>query len=212
MARYIGPKCRLCRREGMQLFLKGERCHTVKCAIARRGDNYPPGGRMMKRGRGGSDYGSQLREKQRLKRLFGMLERQFRLAFARAQRSRGNTGATLLQVAERRLDNIVRISGFGHGPASARQIVAHGWVLVNNRKVDRPSYMVRAGDVVTFTPRENARKVLADILQSSKAYQQVPSWLERNEEAMTVKVQQLPTREEFPFKIQEQLIVEGASK
>ncbi len=166
---------------------------------------------MMKRGRG-SDYGSQMREKQRLKRMFGMLERQFRLAFGRAQRSRGNTGATLLQVAERRLDNVVRASGFGYGPASARQIVVHGWVLVNGKKVDRPSYMVRAGDVVSFTTRENARKALGQILDTSKAYQQVPSWLERSEDAMTVKVLQLPTREEFPFKIQEQLIVEGASK
>jgi small subunit ribosomal protein S4 len=139
MARNIGPKCRLCRREGMKLFLKGERCHTVKCAIAKRGDNYPPGGRMTKRGRG-SEYGAQLREKQRLKRMYGMLERQFRLAFSRAQMKRGNTGAALLQVVERRLDNVVRQGGFGLGPASARQIVVHGMVQVNGRKVDRPSF------------------------------------------------------------------------
>jgi small subunit ribosomal protein S4 len=211
MARNIGPKCRLCRREGMKLFLKGERCHTVKCAIAKRGDNYPPGGRMMKRGRG-SEYGAQLRERQRLKRIYGMLERQFRLAFGRAQMKRGNTGAALLQIVERRLDNVVRQGGFGLGPASARQIVVHGMVLVNGRKVDRPSYLVRAGDVVTFTTKEKGRKFIAEVLEKTKAFQQPPSWIERNEEAMSLKVLQLPTREEFPFQIREQLIVEGASK
>jgi small subunit ribosomal protein S4 len=211
MARNIGPKCRLCRREGMKLFLKGERCHTVKCAIAKRGDNYPPGGRMMKRGRG-SEYGAQMREKQRLKRMYGMLERQFRLAFSRAQMKRGNTGAALLQVVERRLDNVVRQGGFGLGPASARQIIVHGMVLVNGRKVDRPSYLVRAGDVVTFTGKEKPRKFIGEVLEKTKAFQQPPSWLERNEEAMSLKVLQLPTREEFPFQIREQLIVEGASK
>ena len=134
MARNIGPKCRLCRREGMKLFLKGERCHTVKCAIAKRGDNYPPGGRMMKRGRG-SEYGAQLRERQRLKRMYGMLERQFRVAFARAQTKRGNTGAALLQIVERRLDNVVRQGGFGLGPASARQIIVHGMPQAHDQPV-----------------------------------------------------------------------------
>jgi small subunit ribosomal protein S4 len=211
MARNIGPKCRLCRREGMKLFLKGERCHTVKCAIAKRGDNYPPGGRMMKRGRG-SEYGAQLRERQRLKRMYGMLERQFRVAFARAQTKRGNTGAALLQIVERRLDNVVRQGGFGLGPASARQIIVHGMVIVNGRKVDRPSYLVRPGDVVTFTTKENPRKFLAQVLEKTKAFQNPPSWIERNEETFSLKVLQLPAREEFPFQIREQLIVEGASK
>jgi small subunit ribosomal protein S4 len=211
MARNIGPKCRLCRREGMKLFLKGERCHTVKCAIAKRGDNYPPGGRMMKRGRG-SEYGAQLRERQRLKRMYGMLERQFRVAFARAQMKRGNTGAALLQIVERRLDNVVRQGGFGLGPASARQIIVHGMVIVNGRKVDRPSYLVRPGDVVTFTAKESPRKFLASVLEKTKAFQNPPSWIERNEDAFALKVLQLPSREEFPFQIREQLIVEGASK
>jgi small subunit ribosomal protein S4 len=211
MARNIGPKCRLCRREGMKLFLKGERCHTVKCAIAKRGDNYPPGGRMMKRGRG-SEYGAQLRERQRLKRIYGMLERQFRLAFGRAQMKRGNTGAALLQIVERRLDNVVRQGGFGLGPASARQIVVHGMVLVNGKKVDRPSYLVRPGDVVTFKTKEKPRQFLAQVLEKTKVFQQPPSWIERNEESFSLKVLQLPSREEFPFQIREQLIVEGASK
>jgi small subunit ribosomal protein S4 len=211
MARNIGPKCRLCRREGMKLFLKGERCHTVKCAIAKRGDNYPPGGRMMKRGRG-SEYGAQLRERQRLKRIYGMLERQFRLAFGRAQMKRGNTGAALLQIVERRLDNVVRQGGFGLGPASSRQIVVHGMVRVNGRKVDRPSYLVRPGDVVTFSTKEKPRQFLAQVLEKTKPFQQPPSWIERNEESFSLKVLQLPSREEFPFQIREQLIVEGASK
>ena len=212
MARNIGPKCRLCRREGMKLFLKGERCHTVKCAIAKRGDNYPPGGRMMKRGRG-SEYGAQLRERQRLKRIYGMLERQFRLAFGRAQMKRGNTGAALLQIVERRLDNVVRQGGFGLGPASARQIIVHGMVLVNGRKVDRPSYLVRPGDVVTFTTKEKPRQVpRARCSRRPRPSSSRPSWIERNEESFSLKVLQLPSREEFPFQIREQLIVEGASK
>lgn len=152
MARYIGPKCRLCRREGMKLFLKGERCHTAKCAIAKRGDAFPPGGRAIKRGRV-SEYGNQLREKQRLKRYFGLLDRQFRGVFVRAVKDRGNTGTALLNIIERRLDNVVRQSGFSLGPASARQLVAHGLVKVNGHKVDRPSYSVKAGDVISFTSR-----------------------------------------------------------
>lgn len=211
MARYLGPKCRLCRREGMKLFLKGERCHTVKCAIQRRGDVAAPGGRMFKRGRS-SEYGAQLREKQRLKRMFGLMERQFRVVFERAQRRRGNTGSALVEFVGRRLDAVVRASGFGFGPASARQIVAHGLVRVNGRKVDIPSYMVRAGDVVSFTTKEKPRKMLASVLERTKAYQAPPGWLERDETAMTVKVLQAPARDEFPFVIRERLIVEGLSK
>jgi small subunit ribosomal protein S4 len=211
MARYIGPKCRLCRREGMKLFLKGERCHTVKCAIQRRGDAAAPGGRLFKRGRG-SEYGAQLREKQRLKRMYGLLERQFRTVFERAQRRRGNTGSALVEFVGRRLDAVVRASGFGFGPASARQIVAHGLVRVNGRKVDIPSYMVRPGDVVSFTGKEKPRKMLASVLERTKAYQTPPGWLERDEAALTVKVLQAPARDEFPFVIRERLIVEGLSK
>jgi small subunit ribosomal protein S4 len=211
MARYIGPKCRLCRREGMKLFLKGERCHTVKCAIQKRGDAAAPGGRMFKRGRG-SEYGSQLREKQRLKRMYGLLERQFRVIFERAQRRRGNTGSALVEMVARRLDAVVRASGFGFGPSSARQIVAHGLVRVNGRKVDIPSFTVRPGDVVSFTPKEKPRKMLAGLLERTKAYQTPPGWLERDEQNMTVKVLQAPARDEFPFVIREQVIVEGLSK
>jgi small subunit ribosomal protein S4 len=195
----------------MKLFLKGERCHTVKCAIQKRGDGAAPGGRMFKRGRG-SEYGSQLREKQRLKRMFGLLERQFRTVFDRAERSRGNTGTALIELVSRRLDAVVRASGFGFGPASARQIVAHGLVRVNGRKTDIPSFTVRPGDVVSFTDREKPRKLLAAVLERTKAYQTPPGWLERDESAMTVKVLQAPARDEFPFVVREQLVVEGLSK
>lgn len=212
MARYIGPKCRLCRREGMKLFLKGERCHSMKCAITRRGANYPPGMQGFKRPKKPSDYGMQLREKQRLKRMFGILDRQFRRTFTTAQRDKGNTGTTLLQLVVRRLDHVVRSAGFGHGPASARQIVAHGLVRLNGRRVDRPSILVKPGDVVTFTAKEKPRALLAKVLESTKAYQQVPAWLERDETNLTIKVLNLPSREEFPFEIRERLIVEGSSK
>ncbi|HYC76689.1 MAG TPA: 30S ribosomal protein S4, partial [Planctomycetota bacterium] len=164
-----------------------------------------------KRGRG-SEYGAQLREKQRLKRMFGLMERQFRVVFDRAQRRKGNTGQALVEFVGRRLDAVVRVSGFGLGPASARQLVAHGLVRVNGRKVDIPSYTVRPGDVVSFTEKEKPRKLLASILERSKAYQTPPGWLERDEQALTVKVLQPPARDEFPFVIREQLIVEGLSK
>lgn len=212
MARYTGPKCRLCRREGMKLFLKGERCHTMKCAIAKRGANYPPGMQGWKRPRKPSEYGLQLREKQRLKRMFGILERQFRRNFSMAQRTRGNTGEALIQIVGRRLDNVVRAAGFGHGPNSARQIVSHGLARLNGRRVDVPSIMVKIGDVITFTEKEKPRAMVKSVLENSKAYQQVPGWLERDEEKLSVKVLNLPTREEFPFEIREQLIVEGCSK
>jgi small subunit ribosomal protein S4 len=212
MAVYTGPKCRLCRREGMKLFLKGERCHTNKCAITKRGDNYPPGMQGWKRPRKPSEYGMQLREKQRLKRMYGLLERQFRRMFTNAQKQRGNTGVALLQLMERRLDNVVRAAGFALGPSSARQIVTHGLVHLNGRKVDVPSMLVKTGDVVTIAPRERTQKYLKGILEASKSFHNCPGWLERDEERMTIKVLNLPTREEFPFQIREQLIVEGCSK
>ena len=212
MALYNGPKCRLCRREGMKLFLKGERCHSAKCAITRRGDNYPPGMHGWKRAKKPSDYGSQLREKQRLKRMFGLLERQFRRMFSIAQRTRGNTGVALLQLMERRLDNVVRAAGFGYGPSSARQIVSHRVLHLNGKPVDVPSILVRAGDVITVAPRDKSKEFIKRVLESTKTYQEVPGWLERDETNLSIKVLNLPTREEFPFQVREQLIVEGLSK
>ncbi len=212
MARNIGPKCRLCRREGIKLFLKGERCHGVKCAIARRGDSQVPGTQGTKRAKKSSEYGLQLREKQRLKRMAGLLERQFRVVFARAQRQRGNTGTVLIDLVQRRLDHAVRMSGFGYGPASSRQLIVHGLVYLNGRRADRPSMMINAGDVITFTQREKGRELIKKILENTKAYQEVPGWLERDETNLAVKILNLPTRDEYPFEIRAQLIVEGASK
>ena len=212
MAVYTGPKCRLCRREGMKLYLKGERCHTNKCAITKRGDNYPPGMQGWKRPRKPSEYGMQLREKQRLKRMYGLLERQFRRMFSLAQKTRGNTGEVLLQLMDRRLDNVVRASGLAYGPASARQMVTHGLVYVNGRKVNVPSILVKTGDVVSVHPRERTQSLVKGIVESAKVYQSVPGWLERDDGNLTVKVLNLPTREEFPLQIREQLIVEGCSK
>ncbi len=212
MARNIGPKCRLCRREGIKLFLKGGRCHGAKCAISRRGDTQPPGIQGTKRAKKMSEYGMQLREKQRLKRMAGLLERQFRVVFARAQRQRGNTGTVLIDLVQRRLDHVLRVAGFGHGPASSRQIIVHGLVMLNGHRADRPSMLVNAGDVITFTQREKARTLIKNVLETTKGYQQVPGWLERDETNLAVKVLNLPARDEYPFDIRAQLIVEGASK
>jgi small subunit ribosomal protein S4 len=196
----------------MKLFLKGERCHTAKCAIAKRGENYPPGVHTWRKGRV-SEYGRQLREKQRLKRIYGLYERQFRTVYAEANRSTGNTGESLLKLVERRLDNVVRAVGFGLGPASARQLVAHGHVVVNGKKVDRPSFVVKLNDVVGISKKERARKLAAANLERSKAFiEKIPAWLELNQETLEAKVLALPTREEFPYQIQEQLIVEGCAK
>ncbi|MEZ6196008.1 MAG: 30S ribosomal protein S4 [Planctomycetota bacterium] len=210
MARNTGPKCRLCRREGMKLMLKGERCHTVKCAVERRGT--PPGIHTWSRQRK-SSYGLQLREKQRLKRIYGVMERQFRNYFKRAQQKKGNTGANLVREVEIRLDNVVRAAGLAYGPASARQLVAHGHVYVNGRRTNRPSAQVKAGDVITITEREKVRKNLLAIAEGTKAYVvETPEWLEVDREKLTAKVLSLPTREQFPYPINPLLIVEGMSK
>jgi len=196
----------------MKLYLKGERCHTNKCAITKRGDNYPPGMQGWKRPRKPSQYGLQLREKQRLKRMYGVLERQFRRTFSIAQNLRGNTGELTLQLMERRLDNVVRASGLAYGISAARQMVTHGLVQLNGRKVDVPSIMVKIGDVISVHGRERTQKWARGVVEATQAYQPVPGWLERDDEKLTVKVLNLPTREEFPLQIREQLIVEGCSK
>ncbi len=208
MARYIGPVCRLCRREGMKLFLKGERCYTEKCAIEKR--NVPPGqhGRARKAKMAG--YGVQLREKQRVKRIYGVLEDQFRRYFEMADRTRGITGETLLQLLERRLDNAVYRLGFATSRPQARQLVRHGHFLVNGHKVDIPSYSLKVGDVVAV--REGSRKH-ASILHAIEEVKGrgVPEWLASAGE-MAGKVVSVPTREQINLPVQEQLIVELYSK
>jgi small subunit ribosomal protein S4 len=209
MAVYHDAKCRLCRREGMKLFLKGTRCNTDKCAMERRG--YAPGehgkGRRIKE----TNYGTQLREKQKARRIYGILERQFRLYFAKAAASKGVTGETLLQLLECRLDNVVYRLGLAPNRASARQLVRHGHIQVNGRKVDIPSYLVQVGDELAL--REKSRKlvVVQNSLEARKG-QSAPEWLELNTEKMSGRVLNIPLRASIPVPVNEQLIVELYSK
>ena len=208
MARYTGAVCRLCRREGLKLFLKGERCYTDKCSIERR--NYPPGEHGQARPKF-SEYAVQLREKQKLRRMYGLLEGQFRRYFEMADRAKGVTGETLLQLLERRLDNIAYRLGFATSRAEARQLVRHGHFLVNGRKTNIPSFLVRAGDTVGL--REKSRQI-ARIKESLELAQRrgVAEWLEVNSVAFTGTVKALPTRADLTMPINEKLVVELYSK
>lgn len=210
MARYLGPVCRLCRREGMKLFLKGERCHSEKCAIEKR--NIPPGQHGRDRRPKLMGYGLQLREKQRARRVYGVLERQFRNYFEKAAKMKGITGETLLSMLERRLDNVVYRMGFGTSRAQSRQLVRHGHIQVNGRKVNIPSFEVKPGDVIEV--REKSRKnptILA--ARDATAHQPVPSWLEVDREALRGRVIGAPRRDELvQIQLNEQLIVELYSK
>ena len=208
MGRYTEAVCRHCRREGLKLFLKGERCYTDKCAIERR--NYPPGEHGQARPKF-SEYSIQLREKQKLRRMYGVLEGQFRRYFAMADRARGVTGETLLQLLERRLDNIVYRLGFATSRSEARQLVGHGHFQVNGRKVDRPSFLVRAGDAISV--RERSRKVtrIQEALELAQR-RGVPDWLEVSAEAFSGTVKALPTRADLTMPINEKLVVELYSK
>jgi small subunit ribosomal protein S4 len=208
VARYRASVCRLCRREGLKLFLKGERCYTDKCAIERR--NYPPGEHGQGRVKF-SEYSLQLREKQKLKRTYRLLESQFRRLFERADRSKGITGETLLILLERRLDNMIYRLGFANSRAEARQLVRHGHFLVNDRKVDIPSALVKAGDVVTV--RERSRKVvrIQEALELSQR-RGVPEWLEVDRPNFTGKIRALPARADLTMPINEKLVVELYSK
>jgi small subunit ribosomal protein S4 len=211
LARYTGSVCRLCRREGMKLFLKGDRCFTEKCAIEKR--NYAPGqhgkgARIKKQVQG---YGLQLREKQKTKRVYGMLEGQFALTFDRASQEKGVVGETLLSKLERRLDNVVYRLGFGGSRAQARQLVRHGHVRVNDKKLDIPSFQVRQGDQVSLAPRASKNALVAQSVEAVKG-RGVPKWLELDAASMKGKVLSMPARDDVNFPIQEQLIVELYSK
>jgi len=208
LARYTGPSCRLCRRENVELSLKGERCFTDKCALKRR--NYPPGqhgqGRIKV-----SDYGLQLREKQKVRRIYGILEKQFRGYFEKADRMKGVTGENLLFLLETRLDNVVYRLGFASSRGEARILVRHGHFVVNGRKVNIPSFHVKAGSVIEL--REKSRKI-ASINDSLTAVVRrgIPQWLELEKDAFRGTVKSVPTREDVTTPIQEQLIVELYSK
>src|SRR5215813_11885700 len=201
LARYTDSVCRLCRREGLELFLKGERCYTDKCAIERR--NYPPGEHGQGRSKF-SEYAIQLREKQKVKRMYGLMERQFRRYFHLAEAAKGITGETLLLLLEQRLDNMVYRMGFATSRAEARQLVRHGHFLVDGRKVDIPSYLLRPGQVVSV--RERSRTVARIVEAMAQAERRgVPDWLEVEREAFTARVKALPTRNDLTMPINEKL-------
>ncbi|KRW91224.1 30S ribosomal protein S4 [Alicyclobacillus tengchongensis] len=208
MARYTGPVCRLCRREGIKLYLKGERCFSEKCAIDKR--PYAPGQHGQGRKRN-SEYGSQLREKQKARRYYGVLESQFERYYEEAARRRGVTGETLLSLLESRLDNVVYRLGFAASRAEARQIVRHGHIEVNGRRVDIPSFLVREGDVVAVREksRDNGRiKELVEVIGNRT----IPAWLQLDAEKLSGKVLRKPEREEIDTPVAEQMIVEYYSR
>jgi small subunit ribosomal protein S4 len=210
LARYIGPVCRQCRREGMKLYLKGERCHSEKCAIEKR--NFIPGQHGKDRAKKIVGYGLQLREKQKVRRVYGVLERQFRNAFEKAALQKGITGENLMQNLERRLDSVIYRMGFGTSRAQARQVVRHGHINVNGRKCNIPSALVNVGDEITV--RESSKNN-ATILSArdATAHAPAPNWIEVDREGLKGRVQSLPKREDLvQIQLNEQLIVELYSK
>ncbi len=208
MARYRESVCRLCRREGMKLFLKGDRCFTNKCAVERR--NFPPGQHGKRRSKI-LGYGIQLREKQKVKRFYGVLEGQFRLTFEKAERMRGVTGENLLSLLERRLDNVVHRLGFSGSRPQARQLVRHGHVRVNGRKVNVPSMIVPQGAVVSIKEKSRTNPLIASAVETAKG-RGIPAWLELDAAQFQGKVVALPKREDVSIPISEKLIVELYSK
>ena len=208
MARYTGPVCRLCRREGVKLFLKGDRCYSSKCGFERR--SYPPGEHGQKRAKL-TGYGLQLREKQKLKRIYGMSENQFRRYFEKADKMKGITGDSLIILLERRLDNIVYRMGFARTRREARIFVRHNHVLVNGRKVNIPSFLVKEGDIVEVKEKTKESEFMKDILASTQR-RSIPEYLEVDREALKGTIKRLPSREEIILPVNEQLIVELYSK
>jgi small subunit ribosomal protein S4 len=208
LARYIGSKCRLCRREGEKLFLKGEKCYTSKCAIENR--PFPPGQHGQRRTRL-SDYARQLREKQKLRRIYGVLEKQFHLYYKEADRLKGSTGENLLQLLESRLDNVVYRMGFGVSRTESRQLVRHNAITVNGKKVNIPSYIVKAGDVVAVSEKAKEQLRIKAAVELSQQ-RGLPEWLEVDGKKLEGVFKAMPERSELPAEIQEQLVVELYSK
>ncbi len=209
MARYTDPVCRLCRREGMKLYLKGERCYTDKCAIERR--NYPPGQHGQGRRRKVSEYAVQLREKQRLRRMYGLLEKQFRRYFDFAERDKGVTGEVLLNYLERRLDNMVFRLGMASSRAEARQMIRHRHFQVNGKRVDIPSYLTKAGDEITIREKSRDKDVFKRAAEIASK-RGVVEWLELDVAALKGRILRLPERDELTMPINERLVVELYSK
>jgi small subunit ribosomal protein S4 len=208
MAVYNGPVCRLCRRDGVKLFLKGERCYTSKCAIEKR--KYPPG-QHGQRQRKLADYGIQLREKQKIKRIYRILERQFRNYFKEAVRRKGVTGTILLQLLEQRLDNVVYRLGFGLSRRQARQLVNHGHFAVNGRRVNIPSYQLRPGDRVEVVAGSKEAGAIVEAVRSTGG-RRTPEWLEVDPTALTGRLVAIPTREQIDTQVNEALVVEFYSR
>ncbi|MCJ7618626.1 MAG: 30S ribosomal protein S4 [Anaerolineae bacterium] len=211
MARHTGPVCKLCRREGEKLFLKGDRCFTAKCAFEKR--SYPPGmhGRRARFRRKTTDFGTQLREKQKARRIYGVLERQFRRYFGEAERRKGVTGTHLLQILESRLDTIVYRSGFASSRAQARQLVRHGHFDVNGRKTDIPSFLVKPGDEIAVRAKSMSNEYFKNVGQEME-HRFVPEWLSVDINTMSGRVLALPTRGEIEAPLREQLITEYYSR
>ena len=208
MSRYKDEQCRICRREGQKLFLKGSRCYSDKCSVTRR--NYAPG----EHGQGKkklSEYGTQLREKQKTKSFYGVQERQFRKYFEMAETKKGITGEVLLQILESRLDNVVYRAGFGTSRAQARQLVNHGHFDVNGKKTDIASYLVKPGDIITVRENKKDSKTLKENIEINSS-KPVPEWLDKNSEKLEVKVLRLASREDVDLPVEEHLIVELYSK
>lgn len=207
MAVYHGPRCRQCRREGMKLMLKGERCKTEKCAVERR--PYPPGARQTKRRRQATEYNMQLREKQKIRRIYGVLEKQFARYFDKASHSSGVTGETLLQLLEMRLDNIIYRLGLAPSRSSARQLVLHNHFRINSKKVNIPSYQIKPGDVIVV--REKSKNLEA-IHNALKSLRDTPEWLVIDKVKLEGSVISVPERAAIPIDAQEQLVVELYSR
>ncbi len=207
MARYIEPSCRLCRREGQKLFLKGQRCYSSKCAIAKRGTTPGQHGASQTR-RKQSEYGQQLRAKQKTKRFYGVKEKQFRTLYNRADRQRGNTGINMLRLLELRLDNIVYRLGFGESRAEARQLVSHGHFTLNGKKANIPSMTIKVGDEIAVS--ETAKNLTR--FKDMEFHRNVPEWLNLNETEKSGKVLQVPNREDVDVEVEERLIVEHYSR
>ena len=206
MSKYVGPSCRLCRREGVKLFLKGERCYTEKCAMEKR--NYPPGQHVDTKSKF-QEYGQRLREKQKLRKTYGLSEKQFRRFFTMAERKEGITGTNFLIFLERRIDNMVYRLGFATSRREARQLVSHNHVTVNSKKVSSPSYIVKAGDEIAVRHKElpSVQNALESVVRRG-----LPSWIELDKENMKGVIKLLPTREDITMPIKEQLIVEYYSR
>lgn len=210
MSRYIGPVCRLCRREGIKLMLKGTRCYSAKCPMERQSRNRPPGIHFWRR-RKSTSYGIRLREKQKVKRYYGVYERQFVRYFEMAERAKGNTGEVLLTLLERRLDNVIRKLGFAASPKAAREVVVHGHIYINDRKVDRPSYQVKVGDKIAVKDREKSRKLIRSNLEACGGPTS-QGWLQLVPESLEATVSGTPTRDDVQIPVEDQKIVEMCSR